>query len=286
LIFKDIIKASTKNLNQIVPLALLLDKLNATNAVHSHYRVSPMKHTLQLLAALLIINTSVMAFAHAGNHADNNNSSISKALNHESRPEQDKTRDAARKPAEILKLVDVKPGMKVVDYIAGGGYYSEIFARVLDNKGHLYSVKGRLDKRELKQYNNVTVLSELDLTDLNEPVDRIFTALNYHDMVNKKELDRAKVLKTIHSKLKDDGYLIVIDHNTSPGRGTLDTKKKHRIDNAFVLNEIQNAGFILDASSSVLANPNDNFDLDVWQESTKGKTDRFVYRFKKNGGKL
>ena len=241
-----------------------------------------MKQTLQLLAIILTINASLFAIAKASttDHAKNN--VIHKALHHENRPQQDKARDVARKPADIVKLLDIKPGMKVVDYIAGGGYYSEIFARVLNNKGTLYSVKGRLTKRDLKAYNNVTVLSELDLSDLKEPVDRIFTALNYHDMINKKELDRARTLKTIHSKLKDDGYFMVIDHNAAPGAGASDTKKKHRVESTFVLNEIQKAGFILDRSSSILANPNDNFDLDVWQESTKGKTDRFVYRFKKS----
>jgi predicted methyltransferase len=48
-----------------------------------------------------------------------------------------------------------------------------------------------------------------------------------------------------------------------------------------VLNEIVNAGFTLDSSPSILANPNDQFQLDVWHDNTKGKTDRFVYRLKK-----
>ena len=245
-----------------------------------------MKQTLQLLAFILTINISAFAItntavanASSSNHTESN--AIHKALHHENRPQQDKARDAARKPAEIVKLVDIKPGIKIVDLIAGGGYYSEIFARILNNKGALYSVKGRLSKRNLKEYNNITISSELDLSDLKEPVDRIFTALNYHDMINKNDIDRSKVLKTIYNILKDDGYFIVIDHNAAPGTGASDTKKKHRVENTFVLNEIQKAGFILDRSSSVLANPNDNFDLDVWQESTKGKTDRFVYRFKK-----
>jgi predicted methyltransferase len=44
-------------------------------------------------------------------------------------------------------------------------------------------------------------------------------------MVNKKELDRAKVLKTIYNKLKSGGYLIVIVHNSAVGAGATDTKK-------------------------------------------------------------
>lgn len=208
--------------------------------------------------------------------------SVEAALKHHDRPLKDKVRDDARQPAEILKLLDIKEGMNVVDYIAGRGYYSEIFARVLNNEGQLYSVKGRLEKRDLTNFNNVTVLNELDLSDMDKPIDRIFTALNYHDLVNKVEFDRQKLLKSIHNKLNDNGYFVVIDHNARAGRGSADTKSKHRIENTFVLNEILKAGFVLEQSLSVLANPDDNFDLDVWHEDTKGKTDRFVYRFKKH----
>ncbi|SFC31641.1 class I SAM-dependent methyltransferase [Pseudoalteromonas denitrificans] len=230
-----------------------------------------MKTTTLLLAGLLV--SSLPTIAHSNK--------IEQALNHSDRPLEDKSRDQNRKPSQIVKLLDIQPNMKVIDYIAGGGYYSEIFARVLNNSGKLYSVKGRLSKRDLKNYSNISVTKELNLSDINEPVDRIFTALNYHDAVNNKKLDRSQLLNSIYNKLNKDGYLIVIDHNAAPGSGISQTKKKHRIENTFVLNEIQAAGFVLDRSLSVLANPNDNFDLDVWQKSTKGKTDRFVYRFKK-----
>lgn len=235
-----------------------------------------MRRITLLLTSLLILSASVLAY-EKGTHTND----INHALNAQERPQQDRERDSARKPADILALVDIKANMTVVDFIAGRGYYTELFARILNNSGKLYSVKGKLDKRDLSEFNNVSVLQELDLSDLNGPVDRIFTALNYHDLINKKDFSRQKLLKKIHSKLNDDGYLIVIDHNAGSGVGISQTKKLHRVENTFVLNEILNAGFVLDRSLSVLANPNDHFATDVWHESTKGKTDRFVYRFKK-----
>jgi len=235
-----------------------------------------MKTTILLLTSLFIL-TSPASASEKVTHAN----VINQILEAPERPQQDKLRDEARKPADILALVDIKANMKVVDFIAGGGYYTDLFARILNNSGSLYSVKGKLEKRDLSKFNNISVLKELDLSDLDEPVDRIFTALNYHDIINKKGFDRQKLLKTIHRKLKDNGYFIVIDHNAAPGVGSSQTKKLHRIENTFVLNEIINAGFILDSSSSALANPNDHFTTDVWQDSTKGKTDRFVFRFKK-----
>jgi predicted methyltransferase len=236
-----------------------------------------MKITTLLLTSLLILPVSVLAY-----EKDAQTNDINHALNAQERPQQDKARDAARKPADILTLVDIKSNMTVVDFIAGRGYYTDLFARILNNSGKVYSVKGKLEKRDLSKFHNISVLNELDLSDLNGPVDRIFTALNYHDIINKKDFDRQKLLKTIHSKLNDNGYLIVIDHNAGAGIGLSQTKKLHRVENTFVLNEILNAGFVLDRSLSVLANPNDHFATDVWHESTKGKTDRFVYRFKKH----
>jgi predicted methyltransferase len=240
-----------------------------------------MKITTLLLTSLLILSASVLAYENGPYEKATHTNDITHVLNAQDRPQQDKARDADRKPADILALVDIKPNMTVVDFIASRGYYTDLFARILNNSGKLYSVKGKLEKRDLSKFTNISVLNELNLSDLNEPVDRIFTALNYHDIINKKGFDRQKLLATIHSKLNDNGYLIVIDHNAGSGIGISQTKKLHRVENTFVLNEILNAGFILDRSLSVLANPNDHFATDVWHESTKGKTDRFVYRFKK-----
>ncbi|MBD1584259.1 class I SAM-dependent methyltransferase [Pseudoalteromonas sp. S16_S37] len=202
-------------------------------------------------------------------------------LSQNDRPTADKLRDINRKPERILALVDIQPNMTVVDFIAGRGYYTDIFARVLNNSGKLFAVKAKLADRDLSKFKNITELQELDLSDLTVQADRIFTALNYHDLVNKDELNRQQLLASIYNKLKDDGYFIVIDHNAAPGTGRSTTKKLHRIENTFVLNEILNAGFILEQSSSALANPNDDYQQDVWQTNTKGLTDRFVYKFKK-----
>ncbi len=230
-----------------------------------------MKTANLILISVLALTTTTMAHSNNINHV----------LNDKSRPTEDMQRDDARKPSDIVNLLDIKPNMKVVDYLAGKGYYTDIFARVLNNSGKLYSVRAKLEHRDLSQFTNISQLSTLDLSDLNEPVDRIFTALNYHDLINKKDFDRKKLLKTIYNKLNDDGYFVVIDHNSAPGQGRNQSKTLHRVENVFVLNEILDAGFVLDRSLSVLANPDDHFELDVWQAQTKGKTDRFVYRFKK-----
>lgn len=232
-----------------------------------------MKKTLLALGALVCASPAALA-ADTG--------AIDAALKHQARPETDMIRDADRHPADILAFLDVEKGMTLVDFIAGRGYYSEIFSHFLADTGRLYSVRGRAGSRDFSAYKNITETRDLYLEDVDAPVDRILTALNYHDIINNKDVDRARMLQAIRAKLADDGYLVVIDHNTRPGVRDAETKTKHRVEAAFVLNEILAAGFRLDAISSVLANPADDFDQDVWQTSTKGKTDRFVYRFTKN----
>jgi predicted methyltransferase len=48
-----------------------------------------------------------------------------------------------------------------------------------------------------------------------------------------------------------------------------------------VREEVEAAGFVLDAESTVLANKNDPHSGKVFDPSIKGKTDRFAYRFVK-----
>jgi len=55
----------------------------------------------------------------------------------------------------------------------------------------------------------------------------------------------------------------------------------HRIEPAAVREEVEGAGFVLDAKSSVLANKDDPHSQKVFDPSIKGATDRFAYRFVK-----
>ena len=43
------------------------------------------------------------------------------------------------------------------------------------------------------------------------------------------------------------------------------------------------AGFVFEGESAVLANPADTHDILVFDEKIRGKTDQFVYKFRKPG---
>lgn len=64
---------------------------------------------------------------------------ITAAVNDAGRPAADKIRDANRKPAESVAFSGVKAGDKVVDFIAGGGYFTRILSKVVGPQGHVYA---------------------------------------------------------------------------------------------------------------------------------------------------
>ena len=67
-----------------------------------------------------------------------------------------------------------------------------------------------------------------------------------------------------------------------PGGDTrASVEKLHRIDPAVVKADFQRAGFVLEAKSDMLKNPADDHSLNVFDDKIRGKTDRFVFKFRK-----
>ena len=74
----------------------------------------------------------------------------------------------------------------------------------------------------------------------------------------------------------------VIDHIASPNSDTRATVEKyHRIDPAVVKADFKRAGFVFVGSSDLLRNPADDHNLLVFDPKIRGKTDRFIFKFKK-----
>jgi predicted methyltransferase len=64
---------------------------------------------------------------------------IANAVADQNRPDEDRQRDADRKPAEVLTFVGIKKGEKVADFIPGTGYFSRILSGAVGPQGHVYS---------------------------------------------------------------------------------------------------------------------------------------------------
>jgi len=219
---------------------------------------------------------------------------ITAAVADADRPEADKARDGARKPAEIVAFAGVKPGDKVAEFLPGGGYYTRILAKTVGPEGHVYLLipaafaqrPGGLDAINAlaAQYGNVTVVAT-DLTNftLPEPVDLAWTTENYHDMHNGPTPSFAGINEATFRALKPGGIYFVEDHSALPGSGTTATSTLHRIDPAAVIEEMTAAGFTLDAKSDLLANPDDPKTVGVRDPAVQGETEKFAMRFRKNG---
>jgi predicted methyltransferase len=213
------------------------------------------------------------------------------------RPDEDKQRDANRKPGELLVFAGVKPGTKIVDMIPGGGYFTRIFAKAVGDKGYVYAyVPSELDpllqkrygttdvSKRFSAYPNVSVLhAPIAKLVTPEPVDIVWTSLNYHDMHDSffGPADLSAVNKAVYDALKPGGIYMVIDHAAPNGSGLADTETLHRIDEAAVKKEVEAAGFKLAAESNILRNPSDDRTTKVFDSAIRGKTDQFVLKFRK-----
>lgn len=213
------------------------------------------------------------------------------AIAHPDRPAEDKARDADRKPYEVLSFFGIKPGMKVAELMTGTGYYAELLGRAVGAEGRVYAqnndfVVNRFDMSALdartKQLSHVTHLkAELDELGLPEgELDAVLMVLFYHDTYW-MDVDRAKMNKQIFDALKPGGVYGIVDHFAEDGSGERDVKSLHRGDAEMIKKDILAAGFEFDGESDVLRHPEDERKASVFDDGMRGKTDRFIYRFRK-----
>ena len=95
-------------------------------------------------------------------------------------------------------------------------------------------------------------------------------------------MEPAAFLKTVRGAMKPGGVIVVIDHAAAPNNDTRATVDKlHRIDPEVVKADFKRAGFVLVGSSDILRNSADDHSLLVFDPKVRGKTDRFILKFKK-----
>ena len=202
------------------------------------------------------------------------------------RSDQDRKTDAARKPLDFLAFAGVRPGMRVLDVSAGGGYTTQLLALAVGPSGTVYAQTPRpgetLTKRlaDHPQPNIVLTARPFDdpLPENTPKLDVVTLVLNYHD-ISYLPVDRAKMNARIFAALKPGGRYVIVDHSGRPGTGISEGRTLHRIDEAVVRDEVRKAGFVLDAEGDFLRNPADARDDASGQPRVP--TDKFVLRFVK-----
>ncbi|HEX5376941.1 MAG TPA: methyltransferase [Phenylobacterium sp.] len=244
---------------------------------------------------LALIATAALGFAAAPAAAfvQTPPAYVTAAVADASRPADDTKRDADRKPADMLTFAGVKPGDKVADLIPGGGYFTRLFALSVGPKGMVYSFlpaefakfsKTPLPANGSHPSPNVTFLTApMNAFAVPEKLDVVWTSQNYHDLHDDfaKPTDLAIVNKAVFDALKPGGVYVVLDHSAAAGSGLRDTNTLHRIDAAQVRKEVEAAGFTFDSELGVLQNPADPRTANVFDASIRGKTDQFIYKFRK-----
>jgi predicted methyltransferase len=249
------------------------------------------------LIAILIVVVALVSGAHAADNASNS-AAVTMAVADTSRPVSDTTRDTDRKPAQTLEFAGIKSGDKVVDYVAGGGYFTRLFASIVGSTGHVYAVEPTAflqfehfvkDVADLQGYSvthpNVTVTTAAALEGLKFPekLDLFWISRNYHDLHDKfmGPVDTASFNKAVYSALKPGGVYVILDHSAALGAPANVTEDLHRIESSTVRREVEAAGFKFDSESSILANPADPRTAKVFDQTIRGKTDQFILKFRK-----
>jgi predicted methyltransferase len=213
------------------------------------------------------------------------------------RPDADRQRDADRKPAEMIAFAGIHAGSKVSELLPGGGYFTRIFSKVVGPTGKVYALvpprpanapAGMPDFAAPMnalaadtRYGNISVQSFDPAAKSPELVDLVWTSLNYHDLHNRPNPDLMPYNKMVFNALKPGGVYIVVDHVAEAGSGARDTSIFHRIDPALVKTEVTAAGFEFVGESNALRNPADPHNVSLRDPSIRGKTDQFVYKFRK-----
>jgi predicted methyltransferase len=205
------------------------------------------------------------------------------------RPDADRVRDSDRKPAEVVAFSGVRPGDKVAELAPGGGYFTRILSGVVGPTGIVYAV-GRQATPTLQAIaaarpNVKLAIGPTGTIPVPEPVDVVWTTLNYHDFKNVKldgGGDAALAVDAAAFKaLKPGGTYFIVDHEAGKGVGASVTSTLHRIESGLVVREVESAGFRLEATSPLLRHPADDHSQKVQETGIRGKTDQFVLRFRK-----
>lgn len=207
--------------------------------------------------------------------------------------------DEGRKPSQVLMFLGLKRGMHVLDLFGGNAYWAEISAPVVGPNGHVtiweptqfYGDKTKASFATFAAaHSNVSiVVSPFEAPDLPKNyADWVILNDNYHDTYwesakNKiPRMDPSRFLKAVYSAMKPGATIGVIDHIANPNSDTRATVDKfHRIDPNVVKADFKRAGFIMVKSSDLLRNPADDHNLLVFDAKVAGKTDRFIFVFKK-----
>ena len=207
------------------------------------------------------------------------------------RNDADRQADKRRDPAPFLTFAGVRPGMKVLDMGAGGGYSTELMARAVAPNGVVYSQNPpdlpEKPKAAFEARSKTPAMKDVvvEIRPFDDPVPPdvhdfgLVTFLFFYHDTTYMNVDRGEMNRKLVAVLKPGGYLLIADHSALPGQGTSVGKTLHRIEESTLRQEVEAAGFHLVAEGNFWRNPDDTHDFPSYKPTMP--VDNFVLKFQK-----
>lgn len=221
------------------------------------------------------------------------------ALKNPQRRPADRTQDDRRKAAAVLDFFGIQPGMVVLDLYSGGGYYAELLSYLVGPEGRVvahnntpYLSFAGTEVAERYREGRLPNVEQLiaENNELELPVQRFDAVVMikaYHDVyfvddeIGWARIDRPEFLREVFDAMKPGAVLGIVDHAAAPGAAPESGGTLHRIDPEVIKSDMKAAGFVLEAQSDILRNPQDDYSTRVFDDSVRDRTDRVVMRFRK-----
>lgn len=201
------------------------------------------------------------------------------------RTEADKARDQYRHPLETLTWFGIKDNMTVVELVPGGGWYTDILAPFLKERGVYYAAgfdpeseveymkkgaqrfKEKIDANtEMLGKTHVTILAPPNKTEIapEGSADMVLTFRNVHNWMAAGQAE--SVFQVAYKALKPGGILGVVEHRGNPDVAQDPKAASGYVREDHVIKLAEAAGFKLVDRSEINANPKDTKDYEkgVW----------------------
>ena len=260
----------------------------------------------------MLIVTALLAMTLPAAAAD---AKLAAAIAAPTRAQENTVRDGARHPAASLTFWGLRPRQTVIEIAPGGGYWTEILAPYAKQTGgHYIAAMGKADQKLPDKFADPAGYGAIAYTVFSKAsgplgpagsADLVLTARNIHDWMWTPGFAE-KGMADFFAVLKPGGILAVEDHRADP-RPQIGDARDGYVATANIVAMAKKAGFVLEASSEINANPKDTKDhpFGVWtlpptrrsapdgqpanpafdhsKYDAIGESDRMTLRFRKPG---